>query len=64
MQVFVRFLKQQSSPQQLQALGHGWIETKTGQRWHPAISQAELLAGLTGKRKEPWVTRLKVSLFR
>jgi len=52
MQVFVRFLKQQSPPQQLQDLGHGWIETKTGQRWHPAISQAELLAGLTGKRKK------------
>ncbi|HBV91016.1 MAG TPA: DUF2724 domain-containing protein, partial [Pantoea sp.] len=25
---------------------------------------AELLAGLTGKRKESWVTKLKVSLFR
>lgn len=64
MPVFVRLLKNQSPPQQLAASGHGWIETKASKRWHPAISQAELLAGLTGKRKESWVTKLKVSLFR
>lgn len=46
------------------AYGHGWIAADKGSRWHPAISQAELLAGLTGKRKESWVTKLKVSLFR
>ena len=46
------------------AYGHGWIAADKGRRWHPAISQAELLAGLTGKRKESWVTKLKVSLFR
>ena len=46
------------------AYGHGWIAADKGRRWHPAISQAELLAGLTGKRKESWVSKLKVSLFR
>ncbi|WP_367395748.1 phage filamentation protein Fil family protein [Pantoea sp. Ep11b] len=46
------------------AYGHGWIAADKGRRWHPAISQAKLLAGLTGKRKESWLTRLKVSLFR
>jgi len=46
------------------AYGHGWIAADKGRRWHPAISQAELLAGLTGKRKESWVTKLKVSRFR
>lgn len=46
------------------AYGHGWIAADKGMRWHPAISQAELLAGLTGKRKESWLTKLKVSLFR
>jgi len=46
------------------AYGHGWIAADKGRRWHPAISQAELLAGLTGKRKESWVTKLKVSLFK
>lgn len=64
MQVFARFLKQQSPPQQLQDFGHGWIETKTGQRWHPAILQAELLAGLTGKRKKSWVSKLRALLCR
>jgi len=64
MPVFVRLLKNQSPPQQLAASGHGWLETKAGKRWHPAISQAELLAGLTVKRKELWVTRLRVLLFR
>ncbi|WP_313654828.1 phage filamentation protein Fil family protein [Pantoea sp.] len=64
MPVFVRLLKNQSPPQQLAASGHGWLETKTGHLWHPAISQAELLAELTGKRKESWLTKLKVSLFR
>jgi len=46
------------------AYGHGWIAADKGRRWHPAISQAELLAELTGKRKGSWLTRLKVSLFR
>jgi len=46
------------------AYGHGWIAADKGRRWHPAISQAELLAGLTGKRKMSWLTKLKVSLFR
>ncbi|MCT2419942.1 DUF2724 domain-containing protein [Pantoea sp. XY16] len=46
------------------AYGHGWIVADKGRRWHPAISQVELLAGLTGKRKESWVTKLKVLLFR
>ncbi|MBD8125886.1 phage filamentation protein Fil family protein [Pantoea agglomerans] len=46
------------------AYGHGWIAADKGRRWHPAISQAELLAELTGKRKESWVTKLRVSLFR
>ncbi|MGJ0128569.1 phage filamentation protein Fil family protein [Pantoea sp. RHCKP32] len=46
------------------AYGHGWIAADKGRRWHPAISQTELLAGLTGKRNESWLTRLKVSLFR
>lgn len=47
------------------AFGHGWIATKDGKRWHPANSQAELLAGLTGNwRKTSWLTKLKVSLFK
>ncbi|SFO24300.1 Protein of unknown function [Candidatus Pantoea varia] len=46
------------------AYGHGWIAADKGRRWHPAISQAELLAELTGKRKESWVTKLRVSLFK
>lgn len=46
------------------AYGHGWIAADKGRRWHPAISQAELLAELTGKRKELWVTKLRVLLFR
>ncbi|WP_337029296.1 phage filamentation protein Fil family protein [Pantoea agglomerans] len=46
------------------AYGHGWIAADKGRRWHPAISQAELLEELTGKRKESWVTKLRVSLFR
>ncbi|WNN35436.1 DUF2724 domain-containing protein [Pantoea agglomerans] len=46
------------------AYGHGWIAADKGRRWHPAISQAELLAALTSERKESWVTKLRVSLFR
>lgn len=65
MQVFVRFLKHQSPPPQLAEFGHGWIETESRRRWHPAHSQAELLAALSGNRKQKsWVTKLKTSLFR
>ncbi|WP_072017532.1 phage filamentation protein Fil family protein [Erwinia typographi] len=47
------------------AFGHGWIAAEDGMRWHPANSQAELLAGLNGKRKKAtWVTKLKASLYR
>jgi hypothetical protein len=47
------------------AFGHGWIAAKNGRRWHPANSQAELMAGLTGNRKKAtWLTKLKASLFK
>ncbi|WP_071883913.1 phage filamentation protein Fil family protein [Pantoea sp. At-9b] len=47
------------------AYGHGWIAGEQGRRWHPANSQAELLAVLSGNRKQKsWVTKLKTSLFR
>jgi len=65
MQVFVRFLKRQSPSQQLPHFGHGWIMNDKGRRWHPANSQAELLAGLTGNRKKTtWLTKLRASLFK
>ncbi|WP_072215002.1 phage filamentation protein Fil family protein [Type-D symbiont of Plautia stali] len=46
------------------AYGHGWIVGDEGKRWHPAHSQIELLAGLSGKRKKSWLTKLKVSLCK
>ncbi|WP_071783584.1 phage filamentation protein Fil family protein [Pantoea sp. AS-PWVM4] len=64
MPVFVTLLKNQSPHQQLKTFGHGWIETVNGRRWHPAHSQAELLAGLTRNRKKSWITKLKTLLFR
>lgn len=39
--------------------GHGWIAGKDGQRWHPAHSQAELLAALSSHKSEgSWLLRL------
>lgn len=65
MQAFVTYLKNQSPSPQLPNFGHGWIQNENGKRWHPANSQAELLAELTSKRKHAtWITRLRTLLFK
>lgn len=47
------------------AYGNGWIMGQNGRRWHPANSQAELLAGLTGNRsKKKWLSKLSSILSR
>lgn len=38
---------------------HGWILGEDGKRWHPCNSQADLLAGLsTRKREKSWLSKL------
>lgn len=45
--------------------GHGWIAGKGGARWHPCLSQADLLAGLSTKKQEgSWLSKLFLPLFR
>lgn len=45
--------------------GHGWIAGKNGTRWHPCVSQADLLAGLTTQKQEgSWLSKLFLQLFR
>ncbi len=41
------------------SFGNGWIMGEKGKRWHPSISQAELLAGLTTNgSKSKWLSKL------
>ncbi|WP_338570673.1 phage filamentation protein Fil family protein [Erwinia billingiae] len=41
------------------SFGNGWITGEKGKRWHPSISQAELLAGLTNTgSKSKWLSML------
>ncbi|MGA7509464.1 MAG: phage filamentation protein Fil family protein [Erwinia billingiae] len=41
------------------SFGNGWIMGEKGRRWHPSISQAELLAGLTTTgSKSKWLSML------
>lgn len=50
---------------QSRSYGHGWIMGENGRRWHPANSQSELLAGLTGNRsKKKWLSKLSSILSR
>ncbi len=45
--------------------GHGWIMGKDGKRWHPCRSQADLLAGLSSRKKEDsWLSNLCRKLRR
>ncbi|NNS46989.1 phage filamentation protein Fil family protein [Escherichia coli] len=38
---------------------HGWILGEDGKRWHPCNSKADLLAGLsTRKREKSWLSKL------
>lgn len=54
-------LKRQNPPP---SFGNGWIMGDNGQRWHPANSQAELLAGLnTIGSKRKWLPKILNLLF-
>ncbi|HEP1391412.1 TPA: DUF2724 domain-containing protein [Escherichia coli] len=45
--------------------GHGWIMGKDGKRWHPSRSQADLLDGLSSRKKEDsWLLNLCRKLRR
>lgn len=45
--------------------GHGWIIGTDGKRWHPSRSQADLLAGLSSRKKEDsWLLSLCRKLRR
>ncbi|MDU1651081.1 MAG: phage filamentation protein Fil family protein [Leclercia adecarboxylata] len=45
--------------------GHGWIIGTDGKRWHPSRSQADLLAGLSSRKKEDsWLLNLCRKLRR
>lgn len=45
--------------------GHGWIIGTDGKRWHPSRSQADLLAGLSSRKKEDsWLLNLCHKLRR
>ncbi|HDR2890038.1 TPA: DUF2724 domain-containing protein [Enterobacter soli] len=45
--------------------GHGWIIGQDGKRWHPSHSQADLLAGLSSRKKrDSWLLNLYRKLRR
>ncbi|MEE9648672.1 phage filamentation protein Fil family protein [Enterobacter soli] len=45
--------------------GHGWIIGQDGKRWHPSRSQADLLAGLSSRKKRvSWLLNLYRKLRR